>query len=138
MVHIPIIEGCSIAHIKEEEEKSQVLIVTRQPSETISEQLGDVKTPHIMEQGQSDDVMVSVQPDEDFKPDRLHQSFSFDDEDYFAGNRLAPHHFEPMQVLGKGSFGEVYLVRKKSSGIFYAMKVQSKDKIISNNLVKYA
>ena len=27
---------------------------------------------------------------------------------------------------------------KKSSGIFYAMKVLSKDKIISNNLVKYA
>lgn len=52
--------------------------------------------------------------------------------------RISPHHFEPMQVLGKGSFGEVYLVRKRSSGCFYAMKVQSKDKIISNNLVKYA
>ena len=53
-------------------------------------------------------------------------------------DRLGPTHFEPMQLLGSGSFGEVYLVRKKSSGIFYAMKVLSKDKIISNNLVKYA
>ena len=53
-------------------------------------------------------------------------------------DRLGPSHFEPMQLLGSGSFGEVYLVRKKSSGIFYAMKVLSKDKIISNNLVKYA
>lgn len=53
-------------------------------------------------------------------------------------DRLGPQHFEPMQILGSGSFGEVYLVRKKSSGVFYAMKVLSKDKIISNNLVKYA
>ena len=43
-----------------------------------------------------------------------------------------------MQLLGQGSFGAVYLVKKKSSGVLYAMKVLSKDKIISNNLVKYA
>jgi serine/threonine protein kinase len=43
-----------------------------------------------------------------------------------------------MQLLGSGSFGEVYLVRKISSGAYYAMKVLSKEKIISNNLVKYA
>jgi serine/threonine protein kinase len=64
-------------------------------------------------------------------------------ESFGAGNfndssRIAPNHFEPMQLLGTGSFGEVYLVRKKSSGVYYAMKVQSKNKIISNNLVKYA
>jgi serine/threonine protein kinase len=37
--------------------------------------------------------------------------------------KIMPQHFEPMQLLGTGSFGEVYLVRKKSSGVFYAMKV---------------
>ena len=36
---------------------------------------------------------------------------------------MNPSHFEPMQLLGTGSFGEVYLVRKRSSGILYAMKV---------------
>jgi serine/threonine protein kinase len=37
--------------------------------------------------------------------------------------RILPQHFEPMQFLGSGTFAEVYLVRKKSSGIYYAMKV---------------
>jgi len=43
-----------------------------------------------------------------------------------------------MQLLGTGSFGQVFLVRKKNSGTYYAMKVLNKQKIISNNLVKYA
>lgn len=51
---------------------------------------------------------------------------------------LAPRHFEPIQLLGTGSFGQVYLVRKKSSGVLYAMKVLNKQEIIANNLVKYA
>lgn len=51
---------------------------------------------------------------------------------------MTPSHFEPMQVLGRGSFGEVYLVRKKSNGQLYAMKVMAKEQIVKNNLVKYA
>lgn len=46
--------------------------------------------------------------------------------------------FAPIQLLGKGSFGEVYLVKKRSSGNYYAMKVLSKDKILKQNLTKYA
>ena len=41
-------------------------------------------------------------------------------------------------MLGKGSFGEVYLVQKKSNKMFYAMKVLQKDKLMGQNLVKYA
>ena len=39
---------------------------------------------------------------------------------------IGPHAFEPYQLLGKGSFGEVYLVRKKSNNKYYAMKVLKK------------
>jgi len=46
-------------------------------------------------------------------------------------------------LLGKGSFGEVFLVKEKISSSpgpdkFFAMKVLNKDKVFSQNLIKYA
>mmetsp|Transcript_14130 Transcript_14130/g.26565 ORF Transcript_14130/g.26565 Transcript_14130/m.26565 type:complete len:650 (+) Transcript_14130:96-2045(+) len=52
--------------------------------------------------------------------------------------RISPQHFELLYELGRGSFGEVYLVRKRDSRDLYAMKVLRKDKIMKHNLVKYA
>lgn len=78
---------------------------------------------------------VIVETEQDFVPQQNLSSFHNAN---FAMDKINPTHFEPMQLLGTGSFGEVYLVRKRSSGVYYAMKVQSKHKIISNNLVKYA
>lgn len=49
--------------------------------------------------------------------------------------------FQPIQLLGKGSFGEVFLVQKKSGtnySMYYAMKVLSKQRIMGHNLVRYA
>lgn len=35
--------------------------------------------------------------------------------------------FEMVKVIGRGGFGKVYMVKKKSNGKVFAMKVLSKD-----------
>ena len=48
--------------------------------------------------------------------------------------------FEVIEALGKGSFGCVYLVRKldEPSDQFYAMKILEKEKVLAQNLIRYA
>lgn len=52
--------------------------------------------------------------------------------------KMKPSHFEVLKELGKGSFGEVFLVRKQDSKELFAMKVLRKEKILSQHLIKYA
>lgn len=52
--------------------------------------------------------------------------------------KVNPEDFELLQQLGKGSFGEVFLVKHITNGQLYAMKVLRKDKIMGQNLIKYA
>ncbi|KAL4492961.1 hypothetical protein ABPG72_020740 [Tetrahymena utriculariae] len=52
--------------------------------------------------------------------------------------KVGPSDFIVHGLIGKGSFGEVYLVEKKGSQMLYAMKVLHKSKIIRHNLTKYA
>ena len=52
--------------------------------------------------------------------------------------KISPTNFICLAQLGKGSFGEVYLVQKLNTEEKYAMKVLSKDRIMSQNLLKYA
>jgi len=40
-----------------------------------------------------------------------------------------------LKVIGRGSFGKVYLVRKKDNGNPYAMKILKKDQLIKKNLL---
>ena len=52
--------------------------------------------------------------------------------------KVGPEDFLCIGLLGQGSFGEVYLVNKKNSDEYYAMKVLDKRKIAQQNIFKYA
>ena len=55
-------------------------------------------------------------------------------------NLLAPQEkiglkdFELVKVIGRGSFGKVYLVKKNGTECFYAMKKLRKDVVAKRNL----
>lgn len=59
-----------------------------------------------------------------------------------AVRKFGPWDFDVLRVVGKGAFGKVFQVRKKSSddddgdGLF-AMKVMRKDTVIKKNHVDY-
>ena len=47
-------------------------------------------------------------------------------------------YFDIITMLGKGSFGEVYLVKYKPTNKLYAMKTLSKKRFMGQNLLRYA
>lgn len=49
--------------------------------------------------------------------------------------KISKEDFYILKVIGRGSFGKVYLVRKKDTGIPYAMKILKKDQLIKKNLL---
>ncbi|KAI9317060.1 kinase-like domain-containing protein [Dichotomocladium elegans] len=59
-----------------------------------------------------------------YKPQQQSQPISFDS-------------FELLRVIGRGSFGKVYVVRKKDTNRIYAMKVLRKSRIISRSEVTH-
>jgi hypothetical protein len=52
--------------------------------------------------------------------------------------RLSRDDFELLRVLGRGSFGKVLLVRRRTSGRLYAMKVVRKERVIRAGAVRHA
>ena len=51
---------------------------------------------------------------------------------------MGPDDFQILNLLGSGSFGEVYLVRKKDSHELFALKLLKKEKFVRQNLMRYA
>ncbi|CAG9333044.1 unnamed protein product [Blepharisma stoltei] len=62
----------------------------------------------------------------------------FDEEEKIEKKKVTASDFEAISQLGKGSFGEVFLVRKICTDELFAMKILRKNKVIGQNLVKYA
>ena len=79
-----------------------------------------------------------IENDDDEDIEELEDSFySSDDSDSNKNEKIGPSNFVCLALLGQGSFGEVYLVKKKDSDNFYAMKVLDKCRIAKQNIFKY-
>jgi len=49
--------------------------------------------------------------------------------------KICANDFDYKKVIGRGSFGKVYLVRHKETGLPYAMKILRKDHLLKKNLL---
>jgi ankyrin repeat protein len=65
--------------------------------------------------------------------DKIKNIFSSDEQGQRVQgpSKVWPNDFEILCLLGRGSFGQVFLVRKKDTGVKYAMKVLLKAKVLS-------
>lgn len=54
-----------------------------------------------------------------------------------TAQKIGPESFVAHQLLGTGSFGEVFLVERITDKKLFAMKVLNKAKIKQQNLIKY-
>jgi serine/threonine protein kinase len=48
--------------------------------------------------------------------------------------KISKEDFKIIRVIGRGTFGKVFLVRHRASGKYYAMKVLKKAQILKKNL----
>ena len=70
--------------------------------------------------------------DDGYKSSVLSEGMFSNDPNY-SSNSITMDSFTIIKVIGRGSFGKVYLVRKKDDGNVYAMKTLKKDMIIRKN-----
>lgn len=54
-----------------------------------------------------------------------------------AGKKVSTNDFDVLNVIGKGSFGKVLMVRKKDTGEVFAMKEMNKEVIERENLLEH-
>ena len=55
-----------------------------------------------------------------------------------SGEKVKFNDFEILEIIGEGSFGRVFKIKKKDTGALLAMKVMKKKFLIMNNQIKYA
>lgn len=55
-----------------------------------------------------------------------------------TAEQVGPSSFEVVNMLGRGSFGEVYMVKHRRTAEPFAMKVLQKSKVFGKNLQRYA
>ena len=81
----------------------------------------------------------ALESDDEFDDiEELEDSFdASEDSEANKGEKIGPSNFVCLALLGQGSFGEVFLVKKKDSDDFYAMKVLDKCRIAKQNIFKY-
>ncbi|MCJ1455340.1 hypothetical protein MMC28_005694 [Mycoblastus sanguinarius] len=73
-------------------------------------------------------------PEEDNVSGEIHLDFSFQKTDK---KTFGPEDFQILKLIGKGTFGQVYQVRKKDTQRIYAMKVLSKKVIVQKKEVAH-
>ncbi|KAL6718903.1 Serine/threonine-protein kinase [Lecanora helva] len=73
-------------------------------------------------------------PEEDQVSGEVHLEFSFQKTDK---RHYGPEDFRILKLIGKGTFGQVYQVRKKDTQRIYAMKVLSKKVIVQKKEVAH-
>ncbi|KAL8924032.1 MAG: hypothetical protein Q9208_004316 [Pyrenodesmia sp. 3 TL-2023] len=73
-------------------------------------------------------------PDEDRVSGEIHLEIRFYKSDK---KHFGPEDFQILKLIGKGTFGQVYLVRKKDTRRLYAMKVLSKKVIVQKKEVAH-
>ncbi|KAL2053635.1 hypothetical protein ABVK25_005938 [Lepraria finkii] len=100
--------------------------------------LGLVKaTPDVFQETRRIEGWYKLQPrnpDDDQVSGEVHLDFSFQKTDK---KHYGPEDFKILKLIGKGTFGQVYQVRKKDTQRIYAMKVLSKKVIVQKKEVAH-
>lgn len=47
--------------------------------------------------------------------------------------KISPYDFDPLHIIGRGAFGEVWICRHKESGEVVAMKKMKKKEMLKKN-----
>ena len=111
-----IVVNCANVHIKNNKGLSAVELLNQMQPEVIN----DPSEIFALSEYEEVEINISI-PEGVCRPDRP----------------VTLKDFQAVQQIGKGSFGEVFLVKHKLTGEYHAMKVLKKEKIFAHNLQKY-
>lgn len=129
-LHLAARYGRTEIVLKLMERYADPMIINRQGFNSID--LATKELAHIIMDKTNPVIKVQIQDCDETQED------SQDDTIFTTRERVGEGNFEIVNMLGKGSFGQVFLVKKLDDGCYYALKVLTKRQITQNNLLKYA